>query len=297
MNRGMAASSCIALLGVLVALGFAGLAAAKGGGNVELAAKPKNKTVAEIFTSDLFDLMFNHRNEPQTHAQGFYDHYSFITAAKTMEKEGFGVTGGETVQKREIAAFLAHVAHETTCGYSAAKGGPYAWGLCYKEELSPPKIYCEDSFLYPCSKGVSYHGRGALPLYWNYNYGPAAKYLKLDLMNHPEMVSENATVAFQAAIFKWITPVKPKQPSPHEVMVNKWKPSRNDTLSFRSPGFGMTINIMAGDDECGHGSDPKMEDRIAHYNYFLNIIDKDVDPGLNLDCGSQGVLNPPNPVQ
>ena len=44
--------------------------------------------------------------------------------------------------------------------------GPFAWGLCYNEELAPSQFYCEPSVEYPCVPGVSYHGRGALPVYW-----------------------------------------------------------------------------------------------------------------------------------
>ncbi|KAJ7530383.1 hypothetical protein O6H91_14G002200 [Diphasiastrum complanatum] len=252
-----------------------------------------NKTVDEIFTVDQFEAMFNHRNEPQAHAQGFWDYTSFIDAAKTFQEQGFAVTGGDDLQKRELAAFFAHVAHETTCGYSAAKDGPYAWGLCYKEELSPPKLYCVRSLLYPCALGASYHGRGAMPLYWNDNYGISGQALKYDLIHNPDLVANNATVAFQTAILRWMSPVKLNQPSAHDVMVNKWKPTKNDTDSFRFPGFGMTINILNGDLECGHGTDPRMEDRIAHYQYFLRILAPDADEGQNLDCGLQAILNLP----
>lgn len=43
-----------------------------------------------------------------------------------------------------------------------------AWGLCYNKEMSPSQIYCDDYFklTYPCSPGASYHGRGAIPVYW-----------------------------------------------------------------------------------------------------------------------------------
>lgn len=53
-------------------------------------------------------------------------------------------------------------------GYGVATGGPLAWGLCYNKEMSPNQLYCDDYFkyTYPCSPGASYHGRGALPLYW-----------------------------------------------------------------------------------------------------------------------------------
>lgn len=53
-------------------------------------------------------------------------------------------------------------------GYGVATGGPFAWGLCYNKEMSPSKFYCDDyyKYTYPCTPGVSYHGRGALPIYW-----------------------------------------------------------------------------------------------------------------------------------
>ena len=53
-------------------------------------------------------------------------------------------------------------------GYGVATGGPLAWGLCYNKEMSPSQTYCDDTFkyTYPCTPGVSYHGRGALPIYW-----------------------------------------------------------------------------------------------------------------------------------
>lgn len=53
-------------------------------------------------------------------------------------------------------------------GYGVATGGPLAWGLCYNKELSPDKLYCDEYYklTYPCTPGVSYHGRGALPIYW-----------------------------------------------------------------------------------------------------------------------------------
>lgn len=60
---------------------------------------------------------------------------------------------------RQSCGFLAG-------GWSVAPKGPLAWGLCYKEELSPDSLYCEPSYKYPCVPGISYHGRGAMPVYW-----------------------------------------------------------------------------------------------------------------------------------
>eukprot|EP00249_Psilotum_nudum_P013557 c24396_g1_i1 orf=500-1393(+) len=253
-----------------------------------------NKTISEIFTVDHFEAFFPQRNNPLAHAQGFWDYHSFITAASLFEPLGFGTMGGDQIQKEEVSAFFAHVAHETTCGWSMALKGPYAWGLCYKEELSPDKLYCEPSYEYPCSPGISYHGRGALPVYWNYNYGEVGVALKYDGLHHPEYLSQNATLAFEAAIWRWMTPMKKNQASCHDVMVGKWVPTKNDTYAYRTPGFGMTINILNGFVECGHGDDTRMIDRISHFLTFLDIIGVGRDnAGSNLSCGLQGVLNSP----
>lgn len=32
--------------------------------------------------------------------------------------------------------------------------------------MSPDQLYCDQNLLYPCAPGASYHGRGALPIYW-----------------------------------------------------------------------------------------------------------------------------------
>ena len=76
-----------------------------------------NKTIAEIFTSEHFERFFPMRNNPLAHANFFWNYHDFLLAASTFEPLGFGTTGGDEVQKTEIAAFLAHVAHETTCMY------------------------------------------------------------------------------------------------------------------------------------------------------------------------------------
>lgn len=74
-----------------------------------------NKTVSDLFTVEMFEGMFKHRNDRVAHAPGFWTYGSFLSAAKMFEKAGFGSVGGDDVQKRELAAFFAHVAHETSC--------------------------------------------------------------------------------------------------------------------------------------------------------------------------------------
>eukprot|EP00250_Pteridium_aquilinum_P008565 c18039_g1_i2 orf=99-1064(+) len=253
-----------------------------------------NLTISQIFSDQDFDLLFPQRNSPLAHAAYFWDQHSFLEAAALFEPLGFGTTGGEIVQKTELAAFFAHVAHETTCGWSVAPKGPLAWGLCYKEELSPDSLYCDPSFKYPCVPGTSYHGRGAMPVYWNYNYGKLGDYLKKDLLHRPDWISSNATLAFQTAIATWMLPAKPKQPSCHDVMTGKWKPSKNDTANSIYPGFGMTINILNGFVECGHGDDIRQTDRVAHYLQFLDLLGVGQDnAGPYTGCGLQKVLYTP----
>lgn len=76
-----------------------------------------NKTLSEVFKLEMFEGMFMHRNDRVSHAREFWSYGSFLSAANLFTKAGFGSEGGDDVQKRELAAFFAHVAHETSCNY------------------------------------------------------------------------------------------------------------------------------------------------------------------------------------
>ncbi|XP_010485413.1 PREDICTED: chitinase-like protein 1 [Camelina sativa] len=182
-------------------------------------------------------------------------------------------------------------------GYGVATGGPLAWGLCYNREMSPMQSYCDESwkFKYPCSPGAEYYGRGALPIYWNFNYGAAGEALKADLLNHPEYIEQNATLAFQAAIWRWMTPIKKNQPSAHDILVGNWKPTKNDTLSKRGPTFGSTMNVLYGEYTCGQGDIDPMNNIVSHYLYFLDLLGigrEDAGPNEELSCAEQKPFNP-----
>ncbi|KAF7073249.1 hypothetical protein CFC21_078276 [Triticum aestivum] len=179
-------------------------------------------------------------------------------------------------------------------GYGVATGGPTAWGLCYNHEMSPDQGYCDDSYTqWPCVKGAEYYGRGAIPVYWNFNYGAAGDGLKVDLLHHPELLEQNATLAFAAAMWRWMTPIKKKQPSAHEAFTGVWKPTKNDTLSKRLPGFGATMNLLYGESICGRGFIDEMNVIISHYQYYLDLMGFGRErSGLNLDCAEQAPFNP-----
>ncbi|KAL8129432.1 hypothetical protein V2J09_018587 [Rumex salicifolius] len=233
-----------------------------------------NETISDYFQVYHFESLFAKRNSPVAHAVDFWDYHSFILAAADYEHLGFGTTGGKLMGQKEVAAFLGHVGSKTSCGYSVAPGGPLAWGLCYNKEMSPSHSYCDDyyKYTYPCTPGVEYYGRGALPIYWNYNYGATGEALKVNLLDHPEYIEQNATLAFQAAIWRWMTPIKKGQPSAHDAFVGNWKRTKNDTLSKRVPGFGVTMNVLYGDSVCGQGDVDSMNNIISHYLYYLDLL-------------------------
>nr|POE93123.1 chitinase-like protein 2 [Quercus suber] len=184
------------------------------------------------------------------------------------------------------------------CGYKVATKEPLAWGLCYNKEINSNSYdYCDEHYknIYPCAPGVAYYGRGALPIYWNYNYGEVSEDLKVDLLNQPEYIEQNATLAFQVAIWRWMTPTKKHQPSAHEVFIGYWKPTKNDTVVKQLYGFGATMNVLYGDLVCGRGDNESMNNIISHYLYYLDLMGvgrEEAGPREVLSCGEQVSLNP-----
>ncbi|OMO53572.1 Glycoside hydrolase, family 19, catalytic [Corchorus capsularis] len=227
-----------------------------------------NLTISDYFQTYQFENLFEKRNTPVAHAVGFWDYHSFITAAALYQPHGFGTTGGKLQNMKEVAAFLGHVGSKTSCGYGVATGGPLAWGLCYNKEMSPSKL--------------------------NYNYGKIGEALKVDLLNHPEHIENNATLAFQTAIFQWMTPLKKGHPSAHDVFVGNWKPTKNDTLAKRVPGFGTTMNVLYGDQVCGQGDSESMNNMISHYLHYLDLMGvgrEEAGPHEILSCEEQEPLS------
>ncbi|CAN6467081.1 unnamed protein product [Victoria cruziana] len=170
-------------------------------------------------------------------------------------------------------------------GWATAPDGPYAWGLCFKDEINPQSNYCDaTNKKWPCYPGKSYNGRGPIQLSWNYNYGPAGKAIGFDGLKNPEMVSNNSVIAFKTAMWFWMTEQKPK-PSCHQVMVGKYVPTAADLAANRTAGFGLVTNIINGGLECGKGDDSRVNDRVGYFNRYAAIFN--VTTGPNLDCANQ----------
>ncbi|XP_030957606.1 chitinase-like protein 2 [Quercus lobata] len=257
-------------------------------------------TVTDYFQSDQFENLFSNRDSLEAHAKGFWDYHSFITASAHYQPYGFGTTymNSTFFGSKEVAAFLAHVGTRTSCRNKVATKELLEWGLCYNKQMnSNSNNYCDEhnKNIYPCAPGVAYYGRGALPIYWNYNYGEVSKDLKVDLLKHPEYIEQNATLSFQVAIWRWMTPIMEHLPSAHDVFTGYWKPTKNDSLAKQVSGFGATINVLYGDLVCGQGDNEFMNNIISHYLYYLDLMGvgrEEAGPYEVLSCAEQVAFNP-----
>jgi predicted chitinase/chitodextrinase len=197
-----------------------------------------------------FNQMFPGRNS-------FYT-YSGLTAALSAYP-GFANTGSDTVKKQEAAAFLANVDHETG-------------GLVYivEQNTSNYPHYCDTSQSYGCPAGTAaYYGRGPIQLSWNFNYKAAGDALGIDLLDNPNLVQNDAAVAWKTGLWYWDTQSGPGTMTPHNAMVN-------------GAGFGETIRSINGSLECNGQNTAEMQDRINDYQNFVNILG--VPAGNNLSC-------------
>ncbi|MDR6325884.1 glycoside hydrolase family 19 protein [Actinoplanes couchii] len=187
----------------------------------------------------------------------FYSYAGLIDAVKKFP--AFTTTGSDTVKRQEAAAFLANVNHESG-------------GLVYVEELNQANwpLYCDRNQPYGCPAGQSaYHGRGPIQLSWNFNYKAAGDALGIDLLNNPDRVKNEASVAYQTAVWYWMTQRGPGTMTPHEAIVN-------------GRGFGETIRSINGALECNGGNPAQVQSRVDAYNRFAGILG--VTPGGNLYC-------------
>ncbi|HTJ70496.1 MAG TPA: glycoside hydrolase family 19 protein [Actinospica sp.] len=194
-----------------------------------------------------FDQMFPNRNS-------FYTYSGLVTALSSYP--GFATTGSTATQQQEAAAFLANVDHETG-------------GLVYINEIDQSGDYCA-SESYGCPAGTyAYYGRGPLQISWNFNYEAAGNALGVDLLDNPNLVSTDAAVSWETALWYWMTQTGPGTMTGHNAMVN-------------GAGFGQTIWAINGSVECNGGNTAEMQDRVNDYESFTSILG--VSPGGNLTC-------------
>ncbi|CAO2042823.1 unnamed protein product [Urochloa humidicola] len=195
------------------------------------------------------DAFFNGiKNQASSSCEGknFYTRSAFLNAANAYP--GFAHGGSEAEGKREIAAFFAHVTHET--GH-----------FCYVSEINKNNNYCDASNRqWPCVPGKYYYGRGPLQISWNYNYGPAGRDIGFDGLGNPDRVAQDPVIAFKTALWFWMNNV-------HGVMPQ---------------GFGATIRAINGALECNGKNTAQMNARVGYYKQYCQQLG--IDPGSNLTC-------------
>jgi len=205
---------------------------------------------AFVVTEAQFNQMFPNRNS-------FYT-YSGLTAALSSYP-GFANTGSTEVRRREAAAFLANVSHETG-------------GLVHIRETNEANYphYCDWNQPFGCPAGqAAYYGRGPIQLSWNYNYKAAGDALGIDLLNNPYLVEQNASVAWRTGLWYWNTQTGPGTMTPHNAIVN-------------GHGFGETIRSINGAIECNGGNPGQVQSRINTFTQFTQILG--TTTGSNLSC-------------
>jgi hypothetical protein len=250
-----------------------------------------SKYLTEAKWNDLFPHRYGIGLKDARHQNpDFYTFSAFAKAAGFFPH--FLSDGNDESRKRELAAFLANIAQETSGGWQDAPGGYFKWGLYFLEEnrdSSEINRYADSTKKnYPPVPGAHYHGRGPLQLSWNYNYGKFSEMWfgrKEDLLENPDLLLKDPVLAFASAIWFWMTP-QGQKPSCHDIMVGQWIPNGEDSLKGRMPGFGLVVNVINGVVECGHPQEmQKTHSRYLYYRYFCEYFQ--VNPGENISCGSQ----------
>ncbi|PCG87911.1 chitinase [Streptomyces sp. WZ.A104] len=197
-----------------------------------------------------FNQMFPNRNAFYTY-QGLTDALGAYPA--------FANTGSDELKKREAAAFLANVSHETG-------------GLVYIKEINEANYphYCDAGRPYGCPAGqAAYYGRGPIQLSWNFNYKAAGDALGIDLLNNPYLVEQNSSIAWKTALWYWNTQTGPGTITGHNAIVN-------------GPGFGETIRSINGALECDGGNPAQVQSRINKFTQFTQFLGTTTGP--NLSC-------------
>ncbi|CAI9778697.1 unnamed protein product [Fraxinus pennsylvanica] len=232
--------------------------------------------VGSIISKSPFDQMLKNRNDGNCPANGFYTYEAFIAATNS-----FGAFGTRAIMILENEKLPLSWLKR---GWAFAPDGPYSWGYCFKQEHGNPMDYCVASPRWPCAPGKKYFSRGPIQISYNYNYAPAGRAIGSDLLNNPDAVANDPTISFKTALWFWMTPQAP-MPSWHDAISGRWTPSTADLEAEQVSGYGVVTNIINGGNECGKGSNSRVEDRIGFYKRYCDLLG--VGYGPNLDCYNQ----------
>ena len=147
-----------------------------------------------------------------------------------------GISKSGITSKRELAAFLAQILHESD-------------GLQAREEYACKNNACPGQ--YDSGPGGQYYGRGYIQLTWKANYEAASKALYGDdrLVQKPQSVAEDDAVAWA-------------------VSFNFWKTIVHPAPGVQDGKFGATTKAINGALECGAPNE-KAKKRFSYYSKIL----------------------------
>ena len=108
----------------------------------------------------------------------------------------------------------------------------------------------------------------------------------MNYLNAPELVSNYAELGFLSAFYRYMTPIYPN-PSVHAVVTKLWETNSFDDGTNVNHGFGTTINILQGNEECDMNfvaETDKAQKRIDIFQEFNTYFDANYD--TNTGCNS-----------
>ncbi|MEP8550749.1 glycoside hydrolase family 19 protein [Enterobacter mori] len=210
----------------------------------------------------------------------------------------------EAICRKELATMFAHFAQETGGHESWRPEAEWRQALVYVREMGWSEGQkggyngeCNTDVwqgqTWPCGKDkdgdfLSYFGRGAKQLSYNYNYGPFSEAMYGDvkvLLEKPELVADT-WLNLASAIFFFAYPQPPK-PSMLQVIDGTWQPNDHDKANGLVPGFGVTTQIINGGVECGGPTEiAQSQNRIKYYKEFANYLKVPVPADEVLGCAN-----------
>lgn len=263
------------------------------------AANPENvKRVESVVSEQDWDYLFPMRAPEYTYS-------NFLKAIGKFPAVCGTYTDGrdsDAICRKSLATMFAHFAQETG-GHESWRDIPeWRQALVYLREVGwvegqkggyngecNPDIWQGQTW--PCGKDkdgdfMSYFGRGAKQLSYNYNYGPFSDAMYGDvrpLLDKPELVADT-WMNLASAVFFFVYPQPPK-PSMLHVIDGTWQPNDRDKENGLVPGFGVSIQIINGGVECGGEEENAQSlNRITYYKEFANYLKVPIADDEVLGC-------------
>lgn len=265
------------------------------------AANPENvKRVEGIVKASDWEYLFPLRAQAYTYSNFLKAVGKFPALCKTYN-DG---RDSDAICRKELATMFAHFAQETGGHESWRPEAEWRQALVHVREMGwsegqkggyngecNPDVWQGQTW--PCGKDkdgdfLSYFGRGAKQLSYNYNYGPFSEAMYGDvrtLPDKPELVADT-WLNLASAIFFFAYPQPPK-PSMLQVIDGTWQPNDHDKANGLVPGFGVTTQIINGGVECGGPTEiAQSENRIKYYKEFANYLKVPVPANEVLGCAN-----------